>query len=145
MPPPGVVAVALGGFEVGVHVRRVDPIGPPVEPAGLGEVNVRVDEPRRDEAPPDVDDFGSGRHGAQGGCPDAGEPIALHHDHPIRDGGTPGAVDDRRAGESRRLGCQPGRRERCSEAERGQRRLRVTSPRTKRRRREPDDPVRGVR
>ena len=85
------------GLLVGVAVAQVEGVGAAVRPAGLGEVDVGVDEPGGDPEAGDVGGVHPGRHRAGGARAGALDLAFADDHHGVAHRGTAGAVQERRA------------------------------------------------
>ena len=104
---------------------QIGGVRPAIEPAGLAEVHVRVDEAGDEPGAARVDTAGALRDGAARTRAGAGDAAVSHDDRRIGHGGGTGAVEERGAGDSdiglrsERPGIQQGEQEgECEDGDR---------------------------
>ena len=98
-------------LRVGIRVAKVGGVRAAVEPAGLAEVDVGVDQPGDEPGAPGIGPRGAGRNRAGLASPGACDAAAADQDDGVGDGRRAGPVEQRRAGDGAGgLGGEGGRR-----------------------------------
>src|SRR4029079_4666849 len=82
-------------LRVGIALAQISGVGPAIEPAGLAEVHVRVDEAGDEPGAASVDASRALRDGALSSRAGAGDAAVSHDDDSIGHGSGTGAVEER--------------------------------------------------
>ena len=79
---------------IGVKIGGANPVRSSVEPTGLAEMHVRIDQPRRDESAREIDGFDSPGNGARLSGTDTGQTVAFNENNGVFEARPSGAIDD---------------------------------------------------